>query len=218
MPLTPDEQLAIDERFQALEDRNAKLERLIRSGKAFTNNPLALATDLDDLGSVKTHLDFEEPQLTPIKPPADVLRLYAVNGDNTATGGRATLPAFVDSGGKLTIIDVGIYTPSLTNGVNVAASTAFQAQWTRIGGAVTVSGKFNCDPVSANTRTDVGISLPVASNFGDEEDCGGTVGCRTFEGSGLVVAQTAQDIAATQFFPTSTSNAAWGFIFMYQII
>jgi hypothetical protein len=80
MPLTLDEQAALDERFQALEDRNAKLERLIRSGKAFTNNPLALATDLDDLGSVKTHLDFEEPTLTPINPLADVVRLYAVDG------------------------------------------------------------------------------------------------------------------------------------------
>jgi hypothetical protein len=84
MPLTPDEQAALDERFQALEDRNAKLERLIRSGKAFTSNPLALATDLDDLGSVKTYLDFEEPALTPIIPPADVVRLYAVD-DSGAT-------------------------------------------------------------------------------------------------------------------------------------
>ncbi len=79
MPLTPEEQEEFEARFQALEERNAKLDRLIRSGKAFTNNPLALATDLDDLGSVKTHLDFEEPTLTPINPPADVVRLYAVD-------------------------------------------------------------------------------------------------------------------------------------------
>ncbi|KKN00089.1 hypothetical protein LCGC14_1141270 [marine sediment metagenome] len=77
MPLTPDEQEALDERFEALEDRNERLERLIRSGRAFTTNPLALATDLDDLGSVKTHLDFEEAPLTPIDPPADVIRMYA---------------------------------------------------------------------------------------------------------------------------------------------
>ncbi len=80
MPLTPDEQAEFEERFQALEDRNAKLERLIRSGRVFTNNPLALATDLDDLGSVKTHLDFEEPPLTPTVPPAGVSRLYAPEG------------------------------------------------------------------------------------------------------------------------------------------
>ena len=83
MPLTPEEQAALDERFEALEDRNTKLERLIRSGKAFTTNPLALATDLDDLGSVKTHLDFEEAPLTPVNPPSDVLRLYALDVSGT---------------------------------------------------------------------------------------------------------------------------------------
>lgn len=76
MVLTPEEQASIEERFEALERRNARLERLIRSGKAFTANPLALATDLDDLGSVKTHLDFEEAPLTPVDPPVDVGRLY----------------------------------------------------------------------------------------------------------------------------------------------
>ncbi len=215
MALTPEQ---IEERLRALENRNTKLEELLRSGRAFTDNPLALATDLDDLGSVKTHLDFEEPTLTPVTPPTDVLRLYAVEGSDTARGGRATLPVFKSSDGKLTIIDVGTYTPTLTNGLNVAASTAYEAQWLRIGGAVTVSGKFDCDPTSADTRTDVGISLPVASNFLAEEDCGGAVGCRTFEGSGLVFAQVDQDIAATQFFPSSANNAAWGFIFMYQVL
>ncbi|KKL86187.1 hypothetical protein LCGC14_1947250 [marine sediment metagenome] len=77
MPLTSEEQAALDERFEALEDRNERLERLLRSGRAFTTNPLALVTDLDDLGSVKTHLDFEEPPLTPGDPQPEVLRVYA---------------------------------------------------------------------------------------------------------------------------------------------
>ncbi len=78
MPLTPEE---IEERLIALEEG---LERRLRSSRAFTTNPLALATDLDDLGSVKTHLDFEEPPLTPADPPADVVRLYSVD-DGGAT-------------------------------------------------------------------------------------------------------------------------------------
>ena len=75
MPLTQEE---IEERLLALEERNEKLERLLRSGKAFTNNPLALATDLDDIGSIKTHLDFEEAPLTPVDPPPDVGRVWGV--------------------------------------------------------------------------------------------------------------------------------------------
>ncbi|KKL58630.1 hypothetical protein LCGC14_2223430 [marine sediment metagenome] len=77
MPLTPEE---IEERLIALEER---LERRLRSGKAFTTNPLALATDLDDLGSVKTHLDFEEAPLTPGNPLTDVIRLYALDVGGT---------------------------------------------------------------------------------------------------------------------------------------
>ena len=70
MPLTLEE---IEERLIALEEG---LKRRLRSSKAFTSNPLALATDLGDLGSVKTHLDFEEAPLIPVNPPADVGRLY----------------------------------------------------------------------------------------------------------------------------------------------
>ena len=100
MPLTPEEQAALDERFEALEERNTKLERLIRSGRAFTSNPLALATDLDDLGSVKTHLDFEEAPLTPIDPQADVLRLYVKD-----FSGLSTLLYKDDAGHEIQVSD-----------------------------------------------------------------------------------------------------------------
>ncbi len=78
MVLTPEEQASIEERFEVLEERNKRLERLIRSGKAFTNNPLVLATDLDDLGSVKTYLEFELQDADPAGTPLpDTARLYA---------------------------------------------------------------------------------------------------------------------------------------------
>ncbi len=102
MVLTPEEQADIEERFERLEERNARLERLIRSGKAFTNNPLALATDLDDLGSVKTHIDFEEAPLDPVNPPADVLRMFAEDLDGV------TKIFFLDSNGlKTHVVTVG---------------------------------------------------------------------------------------------------------------
>ena len=87
MPLTPEE---IEERLIVLEER---LERRLRSSKAFTTNPLALATDLDDLGSVKTHLDFEEAPLTPVDPQEDTGRLFAVDR------GSATTLRYLDSDG-----------------------------------------------------------------------------------------------------------------------
>ena len=212
MALTPEQ---IEDRIRALENRNTKLEELRKLGRSFTTNPLALATDLDDLGSVKTHLDFEEPTLTPATPPADVLRLYAVDG--TATGGQVTVLAYVASGGNVGIIDSGAYTPTLTNGTNVAASTASEASWMRVGQTVTVAGKFLCDPTAADTVTKLGISIPIASDFAAEENCGGATGCRTFEGSGLVFADVANDRAEAQFFPSDLNDAAWGFTFTYQV-
>ncbi len=78
MVLTPEEQASIEERFENLERRNTRLERLIRSGKAFTQNPLSLATDLDDIGSVKTFLEFEEQSADPADTPLPTIgRLYA---------------------------------------------------------------------------------------------------------------------------------------------
>ena len=97
MPLTPDEQAVLDERFEALEDRNERLERLIRSGRAFTSNPLALATDLDDPGSAKTHLDFEEAPLTPVNPPAETGRLFGVG----RTGVNDTRLRYIDKDGNI---------------------------------------------------------------------------------------------------------------------
>ncbi len=90
MPLTPEE---IEERLIVLEEG---LKRRLRSSRAFTTNPLALATDLDDLGSVKTHLDFEEAPLTPVDPPEDVLRVSAVDVSGV-TGLRLTDSASTDT-------------------------------------------------------------------------------------------------------------------------
>ena len=97
MVLTPEEQAIIEERFEALEEKTARFERLLRSGRAFTNNPLSLATDLDDLGSVKTHLDFEEAPLTPVNPQAEVGRIFGVG----RTGVNDTSLRYIDKDGNV---------------------------------------------------------------------------------------------------------------------
>ena len=77
-----------EEEFRAkLEELNKRLMELERlQTPSISINPLRLSTDLDDVGSVKTHLDFEEAPLTPVTPPADVARLYAEDdGAETAT-------------------------------------------------------------------------------------------------------------------------------------
>ena len=114
----------------------------------------------------------------------------------------------------------GTYTPTLTNGTNVAASTAFECQWMRIGSVVCVSGKVNLDPTSANTTTILGISLPVASNFGAEEDLGGVTAATAgvTDSPGRVYANIASDRAEVSVWPGSAANQGVSFIFQYQVI
>ena len=114
----------------------------------------------------------------------------------------------------------GVYTPTLTNGGNVAASTAYQCQWMRIGDTVTVSGKFDVDPTTASVATGLGIALPVASNFGAAEDCAGvgSGGVSSNNVAGGISADVASDRAGISFTPPSAANQGWFFTFTYQVI
>ena len=68
----------------------------------------------------------------------------------------------------------GTYTPTLTGVTNVASSTARQATYMRVGNTVTVSGQIDVTPTINNTRTTIGVSLPIASNFSTAYQAGGS--------------------------------------------
>ncbi len=58
------------------------------------------------------------------------------------------------------------YTPTLTNTTNLDASTPLVAHYMRIGNEVAVIGQLTIDPTAAGaTATEMGISLPVTSDF-----------------------------------------------------
>jgi len=44
----------------------------------------------------------------------------------------------------------------------------------RVGNVVTVSGQMEVTPTANSTRTTIGISLPVTSNFATAYECGGS--------------------------------------------
>lgn len=113
----------------------------------------------------------------------------------------------------------GVYTPTLTNGANLAASTAFQCQYVRIGSVVTVSGKVSVDPTLAATATELGISLPIASNFGAVEDCGGVSFAMAIAGQGAgIIADVANDRASMNWVAADVTNQPMSFTFTYRII
>ena len=114
----------------------------------------------------------------------------------------------------------GVYTPTLFNVVNVAASTAYECQWLRVGNTVTVSGRVDIDPTAAApTATELGISLPVASALTAGTQLAGTGwSLNVSSQGGPVLADTVNDRASYQFLAQSAANAANFFIFTYQIL
>lgn len=116
-------------------------------------------------------------------------------------------------------ITSGLHTPTLTNVTNLSASTAYQAQYLRVGSIVFLSGRVDVDPV-ALASTELGISLPVASNFANIEQCSGTAGPTAggIQETGAIVGDVTNDRAALFFLAASTANHGLTYHFMYRVI
>lgn len=147
------------------------------------------------------------------------------NAGGAPTWGAVSLTADVTgvllaaNGGTGTSAPSGTYTPTLTNVANIAASTAYECQYMRVGSVVTVSGKVDIDPTLTATSTQLGISLPVASNFGAAEDCAGVAFAPAISGMGAaIIADTTNDRAQLQYLSSDITNQAMYFSFSYQVI
>jgi hypothetical protein len=113
----------------------------------------------------------------------------------------------------------GTYTPTLTNVANLDASTAYGCQWSRVGSVVTVSGRVSVDPTLAATSTQLGLSLPVASNFTGAEQCAGAAFAPGVAGQGAaILADTANDRAQLQFVAGDVTNQDMYFSFTYIVL
>jgi hypothetical protein len=113
----------------------------------------------------------------------------------------------------------GLYTPTLTNSTNVAASTTGTCQYMRVGSAITVSGQFTVDPTAAGTLTVLLISLPIASNFTSSRSAGGTVASASniYGEVGAIIGNTASDVFEVRLLPSSAANQTYAFQATYYI-
>lgn len=115
-------------------------------------------------------------------------------------------------------ISAGVYTPTLTNVANLDASTSYQAQYSRIGNTVTVSGKVDVDP-TANVSTQLGISLPIASNLANAQNCAGTAFSPTIAGQGAaILGDTVNDRAQMEWIAVDTTNQSMYYTFSYVVV
>ena len=113
----------------------------------------------------------------------------------------------------------GTYTPTLTNTTNITTSSAGGAQYMRVGNVVTVSGQVTIDP-TATGDTIMGVSLPVASNFAFQTNCGGTfisLSGVTFQG-GSIYADATNNRATFRFAASSASSFDFQYHFTYRVI
>lgn len=125
----------------------------------------------------------------------------------------------IDTGNGAVELAAGTYTPTLTNVANLSASTAYQCQYLRVGNTVTVSGKVDADQIATATSTSLGISLPIASNFGATEDCGGTGAVPDVASlCTAILADSANDRADMTWVSIGTANVSIYFTFTYQVI
>lgn len=115
----------------------------------------------------------------------------------------------------------GTYTPTLTSVTNVSSSTARKCSWMRVGNVVTVSGQMEVTATSNNAQTTIGISLPIASNFGTAYECGGAANTmsNTVAGhGGAIYADATNNRAELDYFETHGATDVFAFSFTYEVI
>lgn len=111
------------------------------------------------------------------------------------------------------------YTPAAANETNLdVLPTMYTAQYLRLGGVVTVSGRFTADPTLATTTTSFTMTLPIASGFTELADCAGVAASPTVAGQCCAIyADTTNDVAKVQWVSGNTANQDHFFQFTYQI-
>lgn len=131
-------------------------------------------------------------------------------------GGAAGNPTLSLSIGNL-LTDT--WTPTLTNVANLDASTAYLSTYLRAGSFVVAFGKVDVDPTLAATLTQLGISLPVASDFANDFECAGVAFASGIAGQGAaILADTANDRAEMNWISGDVTNQPMYFVFGYRII
>jgi hypothetical protein len=181
-------------------------------------------------GDISANRTFAVGAGTGITVNADDVAISNTAVSPGSYGSATSVPSFtVDQQGRLTAasgntiptLTSGTYTPTLTGILNVASSTATVCQYNRVGGVITVSGIVEVTPTASATRTDARVSLPVASNFANQEECCGSASA--FSGGTTIVpvwifASAANDEAQFVLISPNTSNQLISFSFTYQVI
>lgn len=110
----------------------------------------------------------------------------------------------------------GKYTPTITDTTNVESSSAPKAFYRRSGSYVFVQGHVTVDPTAA-AATEIGISLPVASDLGAATDLSGLAVSNTGE-IGVVIGDATNNRAKLNYTSAADTASTLRFSFAYEVI
>jgi len=116
------------------------------------------------------------------------------------------------------VSDDGVWTPTLTNTANVAASTAYECRFMTHGKRVFCSGRVDIDPTTTLTLTQLRMSLPIASNLGGKNDASGNFTTEGLNETGVIFADAASATVDCNFTPVDVTNKTRWFNFSYERI
>lgn len=147
------------------------------------------------------------------------------SGSALISGGAGAPPTWITQAALFaTFIGNGTYTPTLTNTANLDASTShvFQYHWikdpTTSLVTVTVSGYVEVDPTTTLTDTQLRLTVPVNTNFGNIQEASGNAN------SPIIAAQSAGILAVVggnqvvmQWKTTDVTNQSMQVHFTYKV-
>lgn len=143
------------------------------------------------------------------------LTVVPSGGDMTVTGTLTVSSTLAISAGAITS---GTYAPTVTAVANLDAQSAATFQYMRVGNVVTVSGQVTIDPTAPAASTQLGISLPIASNLATATQCSGTAFASGIAGQGAaILGDTTNDRAQMQWISGDVTSQAMYVTFTYLI-
>jgi hypothetical protein len=140
--------------------------------------------------------------------------LFNLSGSTGLSIARTAVTAPIAGDGN---VFSGTYTPTLTNTTNVTASTAYVISYMRVGNVVTVGGKIDITPTATGAIL-IKVSLPIASNFVNARQAGGTLISSNADILCAIGANATDDLV--EIIGNSTTTVARGchFSFTYLVV
>ena len=138
------------------------------------------------------------------------------------------LPGLYDNSNSFVDMDVvlgeqqkqyGTYTPTLTNTTNIASSTAYSCQYSRVGNIVTVSGAISVTPTALGAFN-LKLTHPTPSNTTAFQQVAGVGRSYTNTGSDsfCINGDSVNDVADIRGYASITSAQIYTFSYTYQVL